>query len=501
MKRHTLVLALACLLPACGPTDENKSQAEALEKFEKAFELRKQAESGVIAEPLQENPKISELRKQGAKIGATKAEYKDTIEDYRQLKQEEAVAALGSISVRQPGQQMAAKLFVGETRASAARKLARDASTAWASQGSFATRLIDNATAIRLNSSLGAKYDAVSFDKHLAEAQKTTEQQKQEQEKLGGEVNKLQGQDKELESQIAGFTATARQSAEESDDLSRRAFGSRGQARYGLYVKSGEAKNTSDAATAKADHAKNQLAITKAELAVQEKALKATQDQVKALDAAVLALQDRAAKTKKLAADAKGKADELMTKEFQPVFEAFTKTQAEKINKPFDEALTAMADAVSNAEAAAGQAPTESRDAAQMHMLAAKAELGHMNRQQLLADTGYRQVLLTLQENLKDVQPDLAKSIDELITKPETGVDARIKGAKERATKELTPVVDQLTGLAEQAKGGGNANQERLALQHLIHVHRALAAITGDKAHSDKADGYTQRLGEIKSGT
>jgi len=470
---------VACSLVACGRTETNEQQAQAMDRFEQAWELQEQAVSGVIYE----RDRIKSDEEGNILLG-------ETIEEYRQEKQALAAEKAQQISgTGLPGGQLAAKnLLLAQSQASKGRKLARDASLAWTEQADLHTRLINSASGIALSAHTAEQYGKLDFREQIASAREALEEQTRQEQELVATVGKGESRVKELEGKLQDLTTASRQKAGESEELARKAFTAKGQAQYDLYVRSAEASNEADALTAQADNIRLQLNLGRSGLRVDRIRLEGVQGRVESLAQALKSLQNRSADTQKLAREAGTRAQSLAEEQFQPGFEELTGGYREQVVAQFDEAIETMGQALESAEAAASSAPPESRNDLQLHAIGLRLALGTIVRQRLLAETGYRDLLKALHGSLSQLRPALAESIAQAFAASEERL-AAIAGQGEEL---LGKALEDLGPLTE-----GQGPQQRLPLRYLAQTYQTLAAVTGKDQYRSLAEQTTQRIGQL----
>lgn len=408
--------------------------------------------------------------------------------------------------------QLAVRGLLAEIEKSKAMVEATDAVSLWARQGGLSTRLLVLSSEIRLSGANADAHAALDLSKELAAARAV-------QTELGAEKDKLEGEAKELESKIATLTAKiadldAKRTAQvtKSEKLSREAFTSKGEKRYQLSVQASEATRAADGFSAERETLAADLSVRQSELklvATQINELTRENGRIAANKVAIASIEERDDKHKALAASARDKAQQLYANNpvkvsdektedlsFVKGFEQLTTRQTQVTGK-FAAAVEQLTAAINTAKAGASGAGASTSDAANLDVHSREVMLGFVHQEQVMVDSGYRELLKGIATAFEPVTLESAQSTKGTITEAIEAADARVTETKEAGKLAFETAIEGLNKVIKSASGSKDAETESNAITLKIAALRGLAAVAGDDSLASEVTALKTRLNEL----
>lgn len=478
MKRLLLIALLPAFTLGCGQTEADKERAETSAAFEAVAQDLERAVSGTVE-------------------GSKDKPYTETQEVYRREKLASATEKLRQLANRgEPLQQVSVHALLAEAEKSTALATIHEATLAWSRKSPEMMALIGHASQIRLANARGAAHSAVDVTQQLADARAAEAAVQTEREQLTKESDTLKGEAADLEAKIAELDTKRNDRTQKADALSRRAFATKGQESYDLYVQAADLTTQADDLTAEREWLDAQLDNKKSELAIINAKLgqiNAEDGRLASIRKAIQELEDRAAKHKQLAVEAKALAEQSMA-EFDTQFESFTAHQAEQVDAKFDAAIAGLEKAIQDAQTALSSSTSTTRTSAQLELASRKLMLGLARYERAQLTEAYSATLGGIVTAIEPVDATKAGTIAEAAE----AATARADETTQAAITTINEAVTELQKVADDAKGAKAVETEISALRLQIAGLRAVAAATGDEAQAARVPELLTRIAELQ---
>lgn len=433
--------------------------------------------------------------------------------EFRQKELAKAEAMLKPIAGDgSPQAQLAIRGLLAEIEKSKAMVEATDAVSLWARQGGLSTRLLVLASEIRLAGANADAHAALDLSKELEAARAVETALNTEKEKLEGEANELESKIADLNAKIADLDGKRTAQVTKSEKLSREAFTSKGEKRYQLSVEASEATRAADGYTAERETLAADLSVLQSQMklvATQIDELTRENGRLAANKVAIASIEERDDKHKALAAAARDKAQQLYANNpvkvsdektedlsFVKGFAQLTTRQSEVTGK-FAASVEQLSAAINTAKAGASGARGSTADAANLDVHSREVMLGFVHQEQVMIDSGYRELLKGIGTAFEPVTLESAQSTKGAIAEAIETTDARVTATKETGKLAFETAIEGLNKVITSASGSKDAETESNAIVLKIAALRGLAAITGDDSLASEVTALKTRLAEL----
>jgi hypothetical protein len=258
-----------------------------------------------------------------------------------------------------------------------------------------------------------------------------------------------------------------------ADDLARKAFRSKGQLQFDLYVNGAVANREADKLSAQAELSSAGRSIEESRLKIVSTRLANLDEQISLAKDSIANYQVRAQKTQQLAADAAARRDTQATA-FETALKEMAAAQENGVDLVFDAANEQYTLSIEQLEMAMGAAPSSSRPSVQFAVSSGKAEYAQVLHQQAIVHLAYNDMLRSVATSLTG-DNQRAQMVNEVADAATTRADA----ARQKAGELYTAALADLEGPAE------SGDLQEASLRSLIQIQQGIATLAGEAGSRD----------------